>query len=279
MTNSSATGSSRGSNESFRSYRSSSDSNIPAADSRTALILIPDGEDQDDGFDFDDDEDDNTDPISPYDEPFELRTSVALPPLSSSDVATYLLSPSLKLGAMLIAPASLPIKYTIPALVITGLISVFCRHLWQMIAKHLRTPDPEEILLDVLARGRGKEGRRKAIRHTMRFCNGTTRVLISALYLRSASDILAAVVEPTFLWVPNTIFIPILLAAAILPLCLAPSLATRRTLYCTNISVGTFFLWMCCIAYFRPIPSASPIWQSRGVLWNGISKPRLIQIG
>lgn len=157
---------------------------LSALDSSAALILVHDNDDPQSPFDFSDDEEDgndNQDIVSPL---FEVRKSAVFPPLPPALVFLYLLAPYLKLGALELRNSELPLKYGLPALLLSALASAFARQIWYMLARYLRKADLTDILLDTLAKGRGKERQRAVIRVVVRTGTATINTLLSVTYLR-----------------------------------------------------------------------------------------------
>jgi hypothetical protein len=165
------------SSDSGASYTTPFLSNI---DSSTALVLVPDDEDSI-RFDFtsdDDDEDFVDDEFPAY------QTSPSIPPLPPSAVFIYLLSPYLKLGALLLPNADNPLKYGITALAFFAILSAFVRQIWYMMGRYLKKVDMEEVILDAFARGRGRESRREVLRAVVRSGTAFLRISLAAVYLR-----------------------------------------------------------------------------------------------
>lgn len=152
---------------------------LSGLDSTSALILVhtEDDEDSNNPFDFSDDEDDALDSTFEIGRPY-------IQPLTPSVVFLYLLSPYLKLGAMLLPNTDLPLKFSLPPLFLFAVLSAFARQIWYMLARYLRKADLEDIFLDVLARGRGKERRREVLRGMVRGSIGVLRVMLAVIYLR-----------------------------------------------------------------------------------------------
>jgi hypothetical protein len=151
-------------------------------DSSQALILVNDDDDNMSTAPFEfysDDEDDLDSP--PFDNGHRLAY---VQPLVPSAVFLYLLVPYLKLGAILLPNSGLPIKYGVSALVVFAVLSALSRHLWYMLARYARKADLEEIVTDILAKGRGRERQRELLRTFIRGITGTLRVVLSTLYLR-----------------------------------------------------------------------------------------------
>jgi len=156
---------------------------ISALDSSAALILVHDQDESPSPLDFTDDEDDREedDLISPI---FEVRRSTVFPPLPPTTVFLYLLAPYLKLGALDLPNSSLPLKFGLPALLLSAMASAFARQIWYMLARYLRKADMTEVLLDTFAKGRGKERRRAFIRIIVRLGTGIVSTLVAIAYLR-----------------------------------------------------------------------------------------------
>ena len=156
---------------------------ITALDSSAALILVHDQDEPPSPLDFTDDEDDREedDLISPI---FEVRRSTVFPALPPTTVFLYLLAPYLKLGAVDLPNSSLPLKFGLPALLLSALASAFARQIWYMLARYLRKADMTEVLLDTFAKGRGKERRRSFIRILVRLGTGSVSTLVAIAYLR-----------------------------------------------------------------------------------------------
>lgn len=171
------------SSDSFASGRRSP---VHGFDSSAALILVSDQDDHDDEhdqatFDFSSDDDERDE-----DEQLDPPRSSTIPPLSSITVFLYLLSPLVKLGALLSIDETgqLPLRSALLAVFFFAGLCALTRQIWYMLARYVRRADMEEILLETFARGRGRERERQTIRTTVRFLTGTLRVLLVAVYLR-----------------------------------------------------------------------------------------------
>lgn len=253
----------------------------PAADSTTALILLPDDEDSIHApFHFDDDDDEN-DGLNDDDEAFPIQDtarrsslSAAVPPLSPSSIFLYLLSPYLSLGALLIPTSATPLKYGLSALLVFAALSAFVRQVWYMLARYMRTGSMEEVIVDAFARGRGKEGRRRAVRLCIRLGTGLLRVLVAAMYLQDATTTLLPLL-PSPLPLPSWPLqtrptITFLLALLILPFSLPNTLAAKRVLFATWLGILSFVVWLGCVVYAHSQGrlDGNPIWLGRGGLWE-----------
>ena len=164
------------SDQSFKSGRSA----ISANDSSAALVLIHEPEDSEHPFEFSDEDEDY--------EPLDIhhRSASSVPALSPSTVFVYLLAPYLSLGALLLPGTVVQLKYGLGALVLFAVLSAFVRQIWYMLARYMRNLSMEAVIVDSLARGRGKETRRSVLRGIIRLGTGFLRVVLAALYLRGA---------------------------------------------------------------------------------------------
>ncbi|GBE83045.1 hypothetical protein SCP_0500890 [Sparassis crispa] len=258
------------SSTSAESLSSGRRSPIGGFDSSAALILEPDVEDTTESHPFDFTSDDETD--DDLTEQTDRLLSSSVPPLSSLTVFLYLLSPFLKLGAFLVPDAGLPLRYGIPVLLFFAGLSALTRQIWYMLARYVRRADLEEIVLQTFARDRRKEGTRWLLRQLVRFGVGLLRVLIAALYLRAAVDVLLPLV-PATLVIPPRVLLTIILAAVICPICFAPSLGATSVLYASWISVTAYAAWFACTAYAhaKGMLVVNPGSASLGILWEGSS--------
>lgn len=87
---------------------------------------------------------------------------------------------------MLIPSADIPLKYSIPAVLVFALFALLSRQLWYMLAKYVRKADLEEVVLDAFARGRGssKEGKRRVLRAGVRVVGAAFACILATVYLR-----------------------------------------------------------------------------------------------
>ena len=172
-----------------RSHRSISSNSFSddGQDPESALILVNEHDEHDDpeavSFELSSDEEER--------EEEELdqsgRSSVAS--LSPPTVFVYLLSPLLKLGALLsiFDVSELPLKLAVPGVLFFAGLCAFARQIWYMLSRYVRRTDLEEVFLETFAKGRSKEDRRYAIRMLIRLCTASLRVLLVAVYLRCTS--------------------------------------------------------------------------------------------
>jgi hypothetical protein len=158
---------------------------LSALDSTAALILVHDDEEEEEWplpFTDDEDERENDDElVSPL---FDLRRSAVFPPLQPSLVFLYLLASHLRLGALNIPYTPLPLKYALPALLLSALATAFTRQIWYMLARYIRKASVTDVFMDTFARGRGNERRRLAIRAVVKTSIGSLGVFLSIVFLR-----------------------------------------------------------------------------------------------
>lgn len=243
----------------------SSSPRLSALDSSSALILVHDEEDDNSPFDFntDDEEDEHT-------PQFDVRR-VSNPPLSPTLVLLYLVAPYLKLGAMFVPHTETPLKYGLPSLFVFAGLAAFARQLLYMLSRYTRAAELEDVFLDICARGRGKERRRTLLRLTARAGTGGLRVLLATVYLRES----VLVLHPLLPNSPSTTLslgLTMIFALAVLPLSFAQSLASKRVVYATWLSIVTYIAWLGCIiyAYIHQIPLANSGWLRTGTFWQGV---------
>ncbi|KAF8073907.1 hypothetical protein FPV67DRAFT_1576890 [Lyophyllum atratum] len=238
---------------------------LTALDSSSALILVHDEDSENSPFNFetDDEEDDH----APQ---FDVRRA-STPPLSPTVVLLYLIAPYLKLGAMYIPHTETSLKYGLPSLLVFAGLAAFARQLLYMLSRYTRTAELEDVILDICARGRGKERRRSILRNMVRAGTGGLRVLLATVYLRESVHVLLPLF-PNNPSIPLDLLLTVIFALAVLPLSFAQSLASKRVVYATWLSVVTYIAWLGCIiyAYVHQIPLANSGWLRTGTFWQGI---------
>ncbi|KAH9485450.1 hypothetical protein JR316_0002358 [Psilocybe cubensis] len=222
---------------------------LSALDSSAALILVHDQDEPTSPLDFDDDEDanngDDQDIVSPM---FEVRKSTVFPPLPPSLVFLFLLAPFLRLGALELPNCQIPLKYGLPALLLSALATAFARQIWYMLARYLRKADMTDIILDTFAKGRGKDMRRALMRGVVRIGSSTITMGVSVTYLRYSIYILLPLLgkkHPVISYFILAPFIGIIIGY----LSYARSLGSRRILYATWLSLLTYICWLGCTIY------------------------------
>ncbi|TFK73629.1 hypothetical protein BDN72DRAFT_869027 [Pluteus cervinus] len=216
---------------------------ITATDSTAALILLNDDDhDASSPFEFSSDEDD-----PPFEQEVQVRRQSAQP-LPPSIVLLYLLDPFLKLGAILLPNSSLPLSHGLSSLLFCAGLAAFARHIWYMLARHLRKTDIEDVILDAFARGRGKERQRTILRSTIRSGTAIIRILLASLYLKVSVQVLLPII-PEWSFLPAQPVLTTLLTLLVGPLAFSKSLASKKVVYATWASVFAYFTWLGCVAY------------------------------
>ncbi|EIN12529.1 hypothetical protein PUNSTDRAFT_118328 [Punctularia strigosozonata HHB-11173 SS5] len=266
------------SQESTRTTSSASSSLDRRFDSSAQLILIRDestDSEEDtpthvpgDGGDDEDYDDEFEDELFPSID--HLRSS-PIPDLPPTLVFLYMLAPCLKLGALLVSNVDYPLQWAIPMLAFFAVLSAFARHLWYMLARYVRKANMEDIVLDTFARDRRKERRREIIRTIVRCTTGVTRICTMLLYYRVTVQVLSPQL-PEKVWIlPTGPVLSTILAVVLLPLSMAPSLASRRVVFSTTASLLAFVGWIVCVAYAYAtgtlphpavVPNLGSLWES-----------------
>ncbi|EAU86175.2 hypothetical protein CC1G_03386 [Coprinopsis cinerea okayama7 len=219
---------------------------LSALDSSAALILVHDENDNaNDHFEFSDDETgEDDDIVSPV---FEIRRT-SIPALPSLSILLYLLSPYLKLGTLNVLGSAegVPLKHSLPALFGLAIMSAFSRQLWYLLARYLKKADIMEVFCDAFAKARGKERQRRIIRTTVKVCTAIVNALLAIVYLHeSANSLLPLLSDSIF----ARIFIGMLFSVLILYLSTAQSLASKRVLWASWLSILSFLVWYSCVIY------------------------------
>ncbi|KAJ7600883.1 hypothetical protein C8J56DRAFT_813825 [Mycena floridula] len=234
---------------------------LSALDSSSALILVHDEEDDSTApFDISSEDEDDDHSFGPY-----------VQSLSPSIVFLYLLSPYLKLGAMLLPATRLPLKFGIPALLCFAFLSAFSRQIWYMLARYFCTTDMEDIILELLAKGRGRERSRQILRRVIRGTTGAFKILLASIYIREAVHLVVPVLPAA-----DGLTGPIVSATFCLflaPFALAQSLGSQRVIYATWLSLATYLGWFGCItfAHSEGTLDTNPSFLKLGTLWQGIT--------
>jgi hypothetical protein len=138
-----------------------------------------------DFFSDSDDSDDLDDSLSPL---YHINGKLSIPPLSPFTVFIYLLSPYLKLGALLLPSYQLPLKYGLSSLLVCAVLALVARHLLYLIARYLRKADLEDVFSNTFVsakkRGRRIEKRRELFRLSVKVGTATLRVFLTVVYLQ-----------------------------------------------------------------------------------------------
>lgn len=237
------------------------------------LVLVNDVDSPNEELDFSSD-DEMSDHFSAG---FDRLNSSAIPPLPPTLVFLYLSVPYLKSGPIFLAFCDAPLSHTIPTLLVCALFAALTRQLWYLLARYLRKTDTEDVILDILARGVGKERTRFHLRTIVRVGTSALRILLASVYLRASVDALIPFVPPRFLSIARGL-LTITLALSLLPLYTATSLAAKRIIFATLASLLAYLTWLAAVLHAR-IKGNSPTglhWESFGILWQGITSTAFI---
>lgn len=242
----------------------------PETDSHPNLIvLVPDDEDDIDAPFYFSDGDEEEDE---YDAAHIDWLASSATPLFTSLVYLYLVSPFLGLGAMFLSDGNLSRPLMVTAICVFIGLSTFARYVWYLLARYLRKIHLEDIVADAFAKGRTKERLRAKLRTAVWVGDWVSKVLLAVIYLRvSVSLILPLAPEGDL--VSSRFFWTTVLLLGVLPFSTAPSLASKRAVIPTILSIVTYLAWFACTAYSHGKGSleASASWATMGSLWDGIS--------
>jgi len=164
----------------------------------------------------------------------------------------------------------LPLKYSIPVIIFFAMLSAFSRQIWYMLARYFRATDMDAVILDVFARGRHKESLRDILWGITRLGTGALRLLIASIYLRESVRFVFTLFPGDLL--SSRVTMTIIFSIILIPLSTAQSLAAKRIIITTWISVIAFVLCLGLVAYayMRDIDVSSSRIRM-GVLWQGIT--------
>ncbi|QRV76686.1 Transmembrane amino acid transporter protein [Ceratobasidium sp. AG-Ba] len=227
------------------SHRPPSESSSPpssptSASSQERLILVPDDQFENDallGLWPDDDE-----------APAERERSNSIPPqnapaLPPRAIIPLLIGPCTKLGTTYI-PRAVEIAGPVPALIgLVGmaLLSAFTGQVWVLLGRYVSRWTIEEIVAEAIIRNPGRRGSHKdkwkrRIRKSSRVLVCTTALLLCAMYLHESAHLLqpALPIDTTYASQAGT---TVILAAVLMPLVSASSLATRQVLWSNFLSI------------------------------------------
>ncbi|TFK27543.1 hypothetical protein FA15DRAFT_692376 [Coprinopsis marcescibilis] len=242
---------------------------LSGLDSSAALILVHDEEErEDDDYGFTDDEDGDVDDIvSPV---FEIRRT-SIPPLPPLSIFLYLLAPYLKLGALntLTSAEGLPLKYGLPALFGFALLSAFSRQSWYMLARYLRKADVMEVVCDTYAKARGKERQRAILRTTVKLGTALVSGLLAIVYLHESANHIFPLLDS----LASRIVIGTIFSALVVYLSSAQSLASKRVILASWLSVLSYVAWLSCAIYAHAkgiLPREGGWFSNPPSFWQGI---------
>ncbi|OAX42145.1 hypothetical protein K503DRAFT_863313 [Rhizopogon vinicolor AM-OR11-026] len=233
-------------------------------DSSSALVLLPNQDDQDlSGLSSDEDQEEH----DPQLEIMKLQIS-PLPPYA---IFLYLLAPYLRVGAILAADRTIPLRLGLFNLFLAAALSAFSRNIWFLLARYLRKSTAEDIFLEMIPKsiGRAKRKRREMIRRLLLCFTGLLRILIVSMYLRASVDSvypLVLGVLPLKTGLITTVVFGLLTFVVSLP----KSLAAKTVICTTWLSIVSYTAWLVAALYNNATgtPMPSPTWLQRGSLWN-----------
>ncbi|KAG1822902.1 uncharacterized protein BJ212DRAFT_1331272 [Suillus subaureus] len=237
---------------------------ISVLDSSSALVLLP-NQDDEDSFEFSSDEEHDE-----HDPQLEI-VKLTIPPLAPATVFLYLLAPYLRLGAILVPNGITSLKFGLVNLFVAAALSIFSRNLWFLLARYLRKSTTEDIFLEVIAKGisRAKRRQRERIRRLLLCVTGSLRILMASMYLRASVDsvyplLLKALPVQTRL--TTTLVLGLLISVASFP----KSLAAKQVICITWLSIILYTAWLAAALYNHMTGTVmpSPILAQHGVLWN-----------
>ncbi|KAG9092305.1 hypothetical protein FRC06_000158 [Ceratobasidium sp. 370] len=169
------------------------------------------------------------------------QNTPALPPRA---IILLLIGPCIKLGTTYI-PRAVEIAGPVPALVgLVGmaLLSAFTGQVWVLLGRYVSRWTIEEIVAEAIIRNPGRRGSRKdkwkrLIRKSTRWLVCATALLLCAMYLHESAHLLqpALPIETTYASQAGT---TVILAAVLMPLVSAASLATRKVIWTNFLSIA-----------------------------------------
>ena len=144
--------------------------------------------------------------------------------------------------------------------------------------------------MDAFARGRNKENWRSILRGITRLAMGMLKLLVASIYFRSLSHrtyiyllylTIHAIKESVQMFsvisyhlsVSSRVITTIIFAIILIPLCAAQSLAAKRIIITTWVSVAAYVLWLMLVtyAYTQGTLDVNPSRFRLGILWKGTS--------
>lgn len=290
---------------------SSDDSPLYSAlDSTAALILAHDDDEDDDddgdgdvnrplNLDFSTDEDDDSDDLDDSLSPlYQINGKLSIPPLPPFTIFIYLLSPYLKLGALLLPYYQLPLKFGLSSILVGAVLAVVARHLLYLLARYLRKADFEEVFSNtfVSSKKKGRRGERRGgfFKFSARLGTAVLRILLATIYLQGHIQSFQFCPRLELNLLPESVqfILPLLgsvsqshrlssevalaLIAVVIALLLSypRSLASRVVIYATYLSICAYLSWLAAIAYLYTqgtLPINTERLSSRNI-WGGLGE-------
>ncbi|KAL1745263.1 hypothetical protein HDZ31DRAFT_63273 [Schizophyllum fasciatum] len=244
------------------------------SDSTAALILVhdEDEEERDTGFDFaynssgEDEEEEDDEGIPP-----------GQPAVSPFMTFLYLLSPSLKLGALLLpSTAGTTLSRRVTSVVACAALSLIARHVWYMLTRYYwkgARGDIGRLIIHAFTSTRGSTLARRRYRRmesVLRICRWIVGVLMAGVYIRESAICLLATVTI------HPIIILVLLICAAIPFVMYPGNVASKTVKATTVlSIVSYIIWFSlqCYTFTHTTGPADP--QEIGILYNPLSIPLL----
>lgn len=242
------------------------------SDSTAALILVHDEEEErDTGFDF------TYDSEGEEEEEDDEGIPPGQPAVSPFMTFLYLLSPSLKLGALLLpSTADTSLSRRITSVVVCAALSMIARHVWYMLTRYYwkgAKGDIGRLVIHAFTSTRGTPLARRRYRRmeaVLRVFRWIVGVLIAGVYVReSALCLLAAVTI-------HPVILTALLTGAAAPLVLYPTDLASKTVKTTSVvSIISYITWFSLQCYAFTHSDVPVVPQDTGALYNALSIPLL----
>lgn len=203
---------------------------------------------------------------------------MSIPPLPPFTIFIYLLSPYLKLGALLLPHYQLPLKHGLSGLLISAALAVVARHLLYLLARYLRKADLEDVVggtfVSTKKRGRKGERRRDCLKFLVRFGTAVLRILLAVVYVHECAHFILHLFGTVNAQHHSSSELGLAMVAVVIVLLLSypGSLSSRLVVYTTNVSVFTYLLWLASITYLYTqgtLPINSERLESKNI-WNGL---------
>lgn len=151
--------------------------------STSALILVHDTDHEEDGYGLSDEEDEEDMVAEEVSGPASTELM-----LSPSVVFGYLLSPCLKLGAMLVLSSQAPVSVSLPSVLVFSLLSAFSRQIWFLLARYTRKSDIGDIFAEAFLSRYGHDNLRALVKGGSRCLSSAQRVLLATVYMKGTTS-------------------------------------------------------------------------------------------